>query len=142
MDVPPLILQTAGSLVAILALAGLAWWLKLGGNPVLDSETAVRHAAQEVHDGFEAVESACDAQGRGALARDAEGQVMLIKRHGNRFAGRVLGPDAQARMWKDLAETALEVDPGEPRFGKVILDLPDPEAWADAINRISSPQHA
>lgn len=142
MDVPPLILQTAGSLIAILALAGLAHWLKLGGTPLLDSQETVRRAAQEVHDGFETVESACDVQGRAAVARDAEGRIMVIKRHGNRFAGRVLGSGAQARLRKDLGETALEVDPGEPRFGKVFLDLPDPEAWADAVNRVSTRQHA
>ncbi len=142
MDVPPLILQTAGSLIAILALAGLALWLKLGGTPLLDSQEAVRRAAQEVHDGFEAVEIACDAQGHAALACDADGQIVVIKRHGNRFAGRVLGPGARARLWKDLGKTALEVDPGESRFGKVFLDLSDPEAWADAIDRVSRPQHA
>ena len=142
MDAPPLIIQTAGSLVAILALAGLGWWLKLGGTPLLDSDEAVRRAAGEVEDGFEAVESACDAHGRAALARDRAGQIMVIKRHGNRFAGRLLGPGARARLWKDSGEAALEVDPGEPRFGKVFRDLPDPEAWADAINRVSSPQHA
>ncbi len=142
MDVPPLILQTAGSLIAILALAGLALWLKLGGTPLLDGHETVRRAAQEVDDGFEAVESACDANGNAALARDAAGQIMVIKRHGDRFAGRVLGPGARSRLREDLGETALEVDPGEVRFGKVVLDLSDREAWADAINRVSRPQHA
>lgn len=137
-----LLIQTAGSLVAILALAGLAYWLKLGGTPALGSEDSVRRAAREVDDGFEVTESVCDAQGRAALARDADGRIMVIKRHGNRFAGRLLGPGAGARLWKDRAETALEVDPGEARFGKVFLDLPDPEAWADAINRVSRHQHA
>ncbi len=142
MHIPPLILQTAGSLVAILALAGLAWWLKLGGAPVLDSEDTVRRAAQEVDDGFLAVDTVCDAQGRAALARDAEGRVMLIKLHGNRFAGRLLNHSAEARLRRDVGETALEVDPGEFRFGKVFLDLPKPEAWVDAINRLNSQQHA
>ncbi len=142
MHFPPLILQTAGSLIAILALAGLARWMKLGGTPLLDSQESVRRAAQEVDDGFEAVAIACDAQGHAALVRDADGQFMLIKRHGNRFAGRVLGPGARARLRDDLGKAALEVDPGEVRFGKVILDLPDPGTWADAINRVSRPQHA
>ena len=142
MDASPLILQTAGSLIAILVLAGIAYWLKLGGAPLLVSQEAVRRAVQEVHDGFEAVVSACDAQGHAALARDADGRIVVIKRHGNRFAGRVLGPGARARLWKELGETALEVDPGEVRFGKVFLHIPDPEAWADAINWVDRPQHA
>jgi len=125
-----LLIQTAGSLVAILALAGIAWWLKLGGAPLLDSDEAVRRAAGEVEDGFTPVATAHDSAT--ALARDAAGRIMVIKRHGNRFAGRVLGPGSMAR----LATGRLEVDPGEARFGTVLLDLPDAEAWAEAINRL------
>jgi hypothetical protein len=137
-----LLVQTAGSLVAILALAGLAWWLKLGGTPRLDSAEAVARAAGEVEDGFAPVAAACDAEGAAALARDAVGRIMVIKRHGNRFAGRVLGPGTTAQLWRDQGQTALEVDPGEARFGRVLLDIPDAEAWADAINRLNGPQDA
>jgi hypothetical protein len=138
MELPPLVLQTAGSLVAILALAGLAWWLKLGGNPVLAGPQDVLQAAGEVVDGFVPVAQACDRTGSAALARDAEGQIMLIKRHGNRFAGRVLGPGSAAR----IAGGGLEVDAGEARFGTVTLDLPDAETWAEAINRLHERQDA
>jgi hypothetical protein len=133
-----LLLQTAGSLVAILALAGLAWWLKLGGGPLLDSAEVVQRAADEVEAGFTAIATAQDSRGLAALARDAAGRVMVIKRHGNRFAGRVLG--AQARAEHD--GTALAVDCGEARFGRVILDIPDPQAWAEAINRVNRPRDA
>jgi hypothetical protein len=138
MGMPPLVIQTAGSLVAILALAGLAWWLKLGGVPKLDSDDAVRRAAGEVEDGFSPVAAAFDAQGTGALVRDGAGRIMVIKRHGNRFAGRVLGPGAAA--W--VAGGQLEVVPGEARFGTVFLTLHDAEAWADAINEIDEPHDA
>ncbi|HSF13529.1 MAG TPA: hypothetical protein VLA50_11210, partial [Erythrobacter sp.] len=96
MALSPLLLQTAGSLVAILALAGLAWWLRLGGSPLLIDDDAVRRAASEVDFAFAPVAIARDAKGMAALVRDAQGQIMLIKRHGNRFAGRVLGPAARA----------------------------------------------
>jgi hypothetical protein len=137
-EFPPLLAQTAGSLVAILALAGLAWWLKLGGAPLLDNDEAVRRAAGEVEDGFLPIASACDAMGAAALARDAAGRIMVIRRHGNRFAGRVLSTAASAR----LVSAALEVDPGEARFGKVSLAIPEAQAWADAINRVNRHQHA
>lgn len=137
-----LLTQTAGSLVAILALAGLAWWLKLGGSPRLDSAEAVARAAGEVEDGFAPVATSYDAEGASALARDGAGRIMVIKRHGNRFAGRVLGPGASARTDVQPGEFNLVVDPGEPRFGKVFLTLPEPEAWAEAINRINGPQNA
>ena len=132
MELPPLVLQTAGSLVAILALAGLAWWMRLGGNPELDSDAAVVRAAGEVEDGFTPVASTCD--GKAALARDAAGRIMVIKCHGNRFAGRVLGLGAVAR----IEASRLIVDPGEARFGTVALNLPDAQAWADAINQVSN----
>lgn len=131
-----LIAQTIGSLVAILALAGLAWWLKLGGAPRLDSEDAVRRAAGEVEDGFTPLATACDCEGKSALARDASGRIMVIKCHGNRFAGRVLGPGAAA--W--VADGQIEVIPGDVRFGTVFLTIHDAEAWADAINALDG-QH-
>ncbi|MCL9999843.1 MAG: hypothetical protein NBV68_10720 [Erythrobacter sp.] len=137
-----LLLQTAGSLVAILALAGLAWWLKLGGVPRLDSEAAVARAAGEVEDGFTPIAAACDAEGASALACDGAGRIIVIKRHGNRFAGRVLGPKASAQLGGQPGEFNLEVDPGEPRFGKVFLTLDDAQAWADAINRLNARQDA
>jgi len=137
-NVPPLLVQTIGSLAAILALAGLAWWLKLGGSPRLASEADVSRAANEVEDGFLPVAAACDAGGAAALARDAAGRIMLIRRHGNRFAGRVLGPAASVR----LDGARLVIDPGEARFGTVSLDLADTQAWADAINRVSRAGHA
>jgi hypothetical protein len=133
-----LLFQTAGSLVAIIALAGLAWWMKLGGTPRLDSAEAVARAAGEVEDGFAPVSFACDTEGAGALARDSTGRIMVIKRHGNRFAGRLLGPGAAA--W--VAGGQLEVVPGETRFGTVFLTIPDAEAWADAINQVDERQDA
>ncbi|WP_379923150.1 hypothetical protein [Erythrobacter sp. R86502] len=135
-----LLLQTAGSLVAILALAGLAWWMKLGGEPKLDSEAAVRRAAGEVEDGFDPVAAGFD--GKAAIVRDAQGRIMVIKRHGNRFAGRVLGPQAKAGVWQDPGHSALKVDSGERRFGTVFLDIPAPETWADAINRVNERRDA
>jgi hypothetical protein len=137
-----LLVQTGGSLVAILALAGLARWMKLGGTPRLDSEAAVRRAAGEVEDGFAPVAIACDAGGAGALARDGAGRIMVIKRHGNRFAGRVLGPRAAARLSRDADSATLEVNAGEARFGPVLLSIADAEAWAAAINRLSTTHDA
>jgi len=137
-----LLTQTAGSLVAILALAGLAWWLKLGGTPRLDSPEAVARAAGEVEDGFTPVATTCDAEGASALARDGAGRIMVIRRHGNRFAGRVLGPQATAALVDSPGEFNLVIDPGEARFGKVFLTLPDAQAWAEAINRVDGRQDA
>lgn len=142
MALPPLLLQTAGSLVAILALAGLAWWLRLGGAPLLTDDDIVRRAAAEVEDGFDAVAIARDNDGMAALARDAQGRIMVIRRHGNRFAGRVLDHSAASHLWEGRGRTSLEVNCGEARFGKVYLNVPDPDTWAAAINALNEPYHA
>ncbi len=141
MDIPPLVLQTGGSLLAILALFGLAWWLRLGGKPKLSTEAGVSKAAGEVIDGFETVASALDDAGAAALARDADGRIILIKRHGNKFAGRLLDERAAAEAWRDThpqgrRRPRVLVDSGDKLFGEVTLFTDEPETWADAINTL------
>ena len=132
MDLPPLLLQTIGSLVAIFALFGLAWMLRLGGAPLLTDDAAVRTAANEVEDGFE-VERFAIARGEAAaLVSDQNGRIIVIKRHGNRFAGRVLDSRSKVREEVD----AIVVECGDTRFGAVRLSLEHPGAWVDAINRL------
>lgn len=127
-----MLMQFGGSLIAILVLAGLAVLLKLGGRPALKDEAAAMQAATEVEDGFDAQRVSISRDGSSALARDEAGRVMVIKRHGNKFAGRILTSLASAREEVD----ALIVDAGEARFGKVRLSLNDASYWADAINRL------
>lgn len=127
-----------GSLAAILALAGLAALMKLGGQPVLTSNAAAAKAAGEVQDGYEPVEIALDKNGAAALLRDKEGRVMLIKRHGTRFAGRILASGSSARAEADT----LIVDCGETRFGMVKLALGDTYSWAETINGLGSAHNA
>lgn len=127
-----MLMQFGGSLIAILVLAGLAVLLKLGGKPVLKDDSAVALAAMEVEDGFDAKRFSISRDGGSALARDEAGKIMVIKRHGNKFAGRVLTSAATTREEVD----ALIVDAGETRFGVVRLSLSDASYWADAINRL------
>ncbi len=138
MEVHPQILIFAVSLVAILALAGFAHWMRLGGEPELGDAADVRRIASEVEDGFEAVVVGIDHAGAAALLKDANGRIMLITRHGNHFAGRVLGHKAQASHSGD----ALIVDSGERRFGCVPLIVDDWKAWEAAINRLGVPRNA
>jgi hypothetical protein len=138
MDVHPLILQTAISLVAIVVLALLARWMGLGGNPVLASEADAIRAAGEVSDTFEPCSIAVAQDGKSALLADPQGRIMLIKRHGNRFAGRILNEAARARVQAQ----ALIVDSGERQFGTVSLCIEDTRSWAEAIDRLKGPTHA
>lgn len=127
-----MLLQFGGSLVAILVLAGLAVALRLGGKPTLADEAAVALAAGEVEDGFEVSRFSITRDRSAAMVRDPSGRIMVLKRHGNKFAGRILSPSASAREEVD----ALIVDPREARFGNVRLSLADASYWADAINRL------
>ena len=132
MEIPPALLQFVGSLAAIVALAALAWWLKLGAPRRLESEADARREASEAADSFEPVEIALDRAGRAALLRDDAGQILLLRQHGTHFAGRVLTPAAYARIDGD----ALVVDTAEKRYGGVRLELDDPSLWVRHIESI------
>ncbi|MEL6529691.1 MAG: hypothetical protein AAFQ27_06985 [Pseudomonadota bacterium] len=133
METDPQIAVFAGSLAAIFALSGLAWWLKLGAKPRLRDDQVVRTTAGQIEDGFDADLISISRNGDAALAAEATGRIMVIKRHGNQFAGRILGASSQANEVVD----GLVVDCGEARFGTVHLSLTDSSTWADRINRLS-----
>ena len=129
MELSSTLLQFIGSLVAILGLAGLARWMRLGPEARLDSDTAARAAAEDAVSGFCPVEIARDEQGRGALLRDGSGRILLLRPHGSHLAGRLLTPAASARIEGDL----LVVDTAEKRYGTARLRLADAPAWMHAI---------
>ncbi|MEX0342460.1 MAG: hypothetical protein AB3N06_07730 [Erythrobacter sp.] len=126
---PPALLQFLGSLGAILALGWLAYRLKLGPAPRLEDEAAARRAADEAVSGFEPVAIGLDRDGSGAVMRDAAGRLLLLRRHGVHFAGRLLTPDAHARIQGDT----LVVDTAEKRYGEARLVLRDPAHWVSAV---------
>ncbi|TMM48074.1 hypothetical protein [Qipengyuania marisflavi] len=132
MTVPPALLQFLASLAAVLVVGGIVWWLKLGPERTLTSDAEARIAANEAVDGFDPVAVSLDKDGRGALLRDASGQILLLRPHGTHFAGRLLGPAASAQ----LDGEALIVDSGERRFGSHRLALTDASAWMQAIAAI------
>ncbi len=132
MEIPPLLLQFAGSLVAILVIYLIARFMRLGGSPKLADEAAVSAAVDEVEAGFVPRLVSISRDGAAALAKDSHGRIMVIKRHGNQFAGRVLKSSATAREEVD----AIVVDPRETQFGTVRLCIKDAASWADAINRL------
>lgn len=132
MEIHPLLWQFVASLVAITVLYLLAKAMGLGAKPKLRSEEDVRLAADEVEAGFQTKRVSITRNGSAALAADDAGRIIVIKLHGNRFAGRVLNSATIAREVVD----ALIVDPGETGFGAVRLSIPDAPAWADAINRL------
>ena len=127
------LLQFAGSLVAILVLAWLARKLDLGGDERLRDPEEARRLAEEALCGFEAQDVALDRAGIGALLRDGEGRVMLLRRHGSRWAARLLDRHAGVRLDRNF----LRIATGERSFGEIALDLGDQaQVWAGSLRRI------
>lgn len=130
-----LAIQLVGSLIAILVLAWIAHRLKLGGDSRIRSEDEARALADEAIHGFEPTEIAIDKAGMGALCRDAEGRVMLLRRHGSHWASRLLDSHAHAR----LDRTFLTLATADKRFGSVTFDLGEKAAiWAASLRRIAN----
>lgn len=128
-----LALQVGGSALAILLVFQLARWLDLGGDVrIRDEETARRLAAEAVC-GFTPVEIGLDRAGIGALLRDAEDRVLLLRRHGARFAARLIDGHAGVQLNRNF----LTIATSDPWFGKVTLDLgPAAQVWAGSFRRL------
>lgn len=128
-----LLLRLGGSLLAIFALAGLAWKLRLGGDLRIRDEAHARELAEEAVYGFDAADVAIDRAGHATLLRDANGRVLLLRRHGAHFAARLLTGHAHAR----LDRHQLVVGTAERRFGEVTLDLgSQAQYWAASLRRL------
>ncbi len=121
----------AGSLTAVLLLAWIARILGLGGDVRLSRDDALRIAADE---GFEPADVILDRAGMAAIARDAAGRHMLIRRHGVNFVTRLLSAPLDAR----LDQKFLTIGTGEPVFGRITLDLGDAASvWAAGLRRVA-----
>ena len=125
--------QLAGSVAAVLLLALAARRLGLGGDVrIRDAEQASMLAHEAVW-GFAAIEIALDRAGIGALLRDAQGRVMLLRRHGVHFAARLLDHHGNVRLDRNF----LTIGTGEPGFGTVTLDLgAQAQVWAASLRRL------
>jgi hypothetical protein len=104
------LIQTVVSLIAVLLLAGLAWWARIARHaPDLDSDTARVLLAEEFPD--HALGSVwVSADGRAALAR-SEDEALIVYRAGDGYVTRHL-------PWARLADS-------KPSDGKVALRLGD-----------------
>ncbi|CAM4084492.1 Histidine kinase [Novosphingobium lubricantis] len=130
-----LALQAAGSLLAILALARLARGLGLGGDPRIEDEDHARLLAGQALDGFDARAVSVDRAGMGALLRDAQGRVLVLRRHGSHFAARLLTSHAGVR----LDGRFLSIATADRRFGTVVLDLGEQaQVWAASLRRLGT----
>ncbi|MGE3692662.1 MAG: hypothetical protein AB7F98_14915 [Novosphingobium sp.] len=129
----PIVLQLAGSLFAILSLSLLAWKLGLGGDVRLRDPEQARMLANQAIWGFDAVEVALDRAGIGALLRNGEGQVMLLRRHGVHFVARLLDGHEGARLDRNFLTLVTE----KGAAGTFTLDLgQQAQNWASSLRRL------
>ena len=127
------LLKLAGSIAAILFIAWLARFWKLGGDVRIRSEEQAREIAQETICGFDPVEIVIDKAGMAALLRDAEGRHLLVRRHGVQWAGRLLDRHNDSRLDKNF----LTVGTGEKTFGSVTLNLGSQAShWAAGLRNL------
>ena len=122
------------SLTAIFILAGLAKWWKLGVTAKTDVRKQLELSIAETAQNFIVQKLHYDEGSKGALALDTKGRVLLLKAHGSKFAGRVLGPQSSVRNHKGC----LSVNSGEKMFGTITFKMSDKklEYWANAINKL------
>ena len=131
--VPFIVIQLVASTIAILLVALLAVKLKLGEDVRLQGEAEARELAGLAVAGFVPSEIAIDRAGIGALLRDPQGRVMLLRRHGAQFAARLLDSHAFARLDRNF----LTIGTGEQTFGQVTLDLGnEAQVWAASLRRL------
>jgi hypothetical protein len=128
------LLKLAGSIAAIVFIAWLARFWKLGGDVRIGSEEHARAIAQETLCGFDPVDIAIDKAGMAALMRDADGRHLLVRRHGVQWAGRLLDHHNEAR----LDQNFLTISTGEKSFGSVTLHLgAQASHWAAGLRHLN-----
>ena len=127
------VVQLAVSLGAIIAIVLLARQMKLGGDARILNETDARRLADEAIDGFAVQDVAIDRAGFGALLTSDDDRIMVLRRHGAHFAGRLLDSKVQVVRKGD---TLILTTP-DKRFGKATLDLGENAAiWATRLDRL------
>lgn len=104
-----------GSLVAVLALAGIAAWLKLGGDPL--DEAAAIDAAGDMLPGFVPEVALLGEDGEAALVRGRGERIALVKRHGAQPAVREL----TRPVGLAAGDKGTIVRSGDRMFGDVVM---------------------
>lgn len=128
-----LVVQIAGSLLAILFVWWLAQRMGLGGDVRIRDEDHARDLARQTLCDFAAVALSVDRARVGALLRDTRGRVMVLRRHGSHFVGRLLTTHSSVR----LDRGNLVIATGDRRFGSVTLDLGnEAQVWAASLRRL------
>ncbi|QDX27056.1 hypothetical protein FPZ54_14275 [Sphingomonas suaedae] len=124
----------AGSLAAVLALAGIAWLLRLGGTQRLESGDDAVKLAEALVSGFDAKVGIVSASGELAAVTGGPGDLVLIEplgaRHrATRFADVRI---AMAHPSPEGTTITLQLEPGA-MFRITVADAEAARAFAEAL---------
>jgi len=130
--------ETLISLAMVVALYLLSRVLRLGGDVRIADAAHAAQLAEAALTGFRAHDITLDRARIGALVRDREGRVLLIRRHGARFVASELTSHAGIR----LDRHTLTLETGDRKFGTLTLDLgTDAQVWAASLRRLDVQEH-
>jgi hypothetical protein len=125
---------TAGSLAAVLALAGVAWLLRLGGTQRLETGADAIRLAEAQSSGFEGKAGVVSANGELAAATGGPGELVLLQPMGARHrADRFTG--ARIAMLGETVDgtvITLQLSPGE-MFRITVSDAAAARAFARVL---------
>jgi len=122
--------QLIGSVIGVLAIAALVWYLGLGQAKLTDAAQAQR-LAEDMVSGFKAGEVILSDDNEAALIFGEDNSFVLLKRHGAKFAARRLKPPLKFTQ----NDKHIEIDSGEITYGKIslILSAAKAETLADRL---------
>lgn len=101
-------------MAAILAVSGLVAWLKLG-EVTLDGPDDACRWADELIPGFTAKDAIVSSDAASALVVGQDQRLVLLKRHGAQFVGRLITRPLQIEQQEDV----WHINSGERLFGRV-----------------------
>jgi len=107
-----------GSIAAILAVSWLVAYLKLGEVNLADPADACRWA-NELIPGFSGTEAILSSDAQSALVVGQDQRLVLLKRHGAQFVGRIIARPLLVEQHDDV----WHIDCGERYFGKVVFGV-------------------
>lgn len=117
----------AGSLAAVFAVVGLVKLLGLGRGGALDDAAACQ-VAGDIYIGHRFVSAVVDRDGRHALVEGDNGEIALVRAHGDKWVARLLALPVNAHTNGD----ALIIAASETMFGAttLMLGVADAARWA------------
>ncbi len=124
----------AGSLAAVLMLAGIAWLLKLGGTQRIETGADAIALAEALSAGFEGKAGVVSANGELAAAAGGTGDLVLIEPMGARHRARRIAGARVAMLGEAPNGTAvtLQLSPRE-MFRITVADAAAARAFAETL---------